>query len=125
MKRYTNQRVGSAPQLWAMRLLSVAAPALLVLCGVFQSAHAQAVYGSIFGTVTDNGGAVIPNATVKITDVPKGTSITVQTNGSGDYTAQHLIPDVYQVEVTAAGFSPAKLTMLSSMRTQPPRPMSN
>lgn len=109
MKRYTNQRAESALPLWTMRLLSVAAPALLVLCGVFQSAHAQAVYGSIFGTVTDNAGAVVPNATVKITDVAKGTSITVQTNGSGDYTAQHLIPDVYQVEVTAAGFSTGKI----------------
>src|SRR5579885_3596921 len=68
------------------------------------SSHAQAVYGSIYGTVTDNTGAVVPNATVTVTDVAKGTSITVQTNDSGAYTAEHLIPDKYDVKVDASGF---------------------
>jgi Carboxypeptidase regulatory-like domain len=106
MKRITVQILRLAIHLNATRLLGVGALGLLITCGVFQSAHAQAVYGSIFGTVTDNAGAVVPNAPVKITDVAKGTSITVQTNGSGEYTAQHLIPDVYQVDVTAPGFAP-------------------
>jgi hypothetical protein len=105
MKRFTSQRFRPAIYLRAIRLLGAVA-FLLVTCGVFHSGHAQAVYGSIFGTVTDNGGAVVPNATVKITDVAKGTSTTVQTNGSGEYTVQHLIPDIYQVDVTAAGFAP-------------------
>jgi hypothetical protein len=65
---------------------------------------AQAVFGSIYGTVTDATGAVIPNATVTVTDVAKGTSTTVQSNGSGDFTADHLIPDIYNVDVTAPGF---------------------
>ncbi|HET6216092.1 MAG TPA: carboxypeptidase-like regulatory domain-containing protein, partial [Acidobacteriaceae bacterium] len=103
MKRFTSQRVRPLIHLSATRLLCTGALALLVACG---SANAQAVYGSIFGTVTDNAGAVVPNATVKITDVAKGTSTTLQTNGSGEYTVQHLIPDVYQVEVTASGFAP-------------------
>src|SRR5579883_1248588 len=68
------------------------------------SSHAQAVYGSIYGTVTDNTGAVVPNATVTVTDEAKGTSITVQTNDSGAYTAEHLIPDKYDVKVDASGF---------------------
>ncbi|HEU5406182.1 MAG TPA: carboxypeptidase-like regulatory domain-containing protein, partial [Nitrospira sp.] len=65
---------------------------------------AQAVFGSIYGTVTDSTGAVIPNATVTVTDVAKGTSSTVHSNESGDFTADHLIPDIYNVEVTAPGF---------------------
>ncbi|WP_044933719.1 TonB-dependent receptor [Pseudacidobacterium ailaaui] len=68
------------------------------------SSHAQAIYGSIYGTVTDNTGAVVPNATVTITDEAKGTSTTVQTNGSGAYTVDHLIPDKYDVKVEASGF---------------------
>ena len=67
-------------------------------------AHAQAVYGSIFGTVTDSTGAVIPNAAVTVTDVSKGTVISEQSNGSGEFTADHLIPDIYDVKVVAAGF---------------------
>ncbi|MCU1252112.1 MAG: hypothetical protein JWQ49_5141 [Edaphobacter sp.] len=68
------------------------------------SAFAQAVYGSIYGTVTDATGAAVPGANVTVTDVAKGTSVTVQSNGSGDFTVEHLIPDVYDVKVDASGF---------------------
>jgi len=68
-------------------------------------ALAQAVYGSIFGTVTDKTGAVVPNATVTVVDVSKGTSVTVIANESGLYRVQHLIPDTYQVTVEAGGYS--------------------
>lgn len=68
-------------------------------------ASAQAVYGSIFGTVTDNTGAVIPNATITVTDISKNTSVTAVTNGSGQYRVEHLIPDTYQVTAAAPGFS--------------------
>src|SRR6201996_1473604 len=68
-------------------------------------AGAQAVYGSIFGTITDNSGAVVPNATVTVIDISKGTKVSVQTNSSGSYTVQHLIPDTYRVEVDVTGFN--------------------
>jgi len=76
--------------------------ALLLSAGSY--GYAQAVYGSIFGTVTDTTGAVIPNATVTVTDEAKGTSVNVQSNQSGEFTVGHLIPDVYDVKVTAQGF---------------------
>lgn len=68
----------------------------------------QAVFGSIFGTVSDPSGAVIPNAKVTITNVRKGTSETYTTNESGNYSATHLIPDSYKVRVEAQGFSTAE-----------------
>jgi len=64
----------------------------------------QAVYGSIFGSVTDSTGAVVPNATITVTDAAKGTSVTAQSNGSGEFTVDHLIPDPYDVKVVATGF---------------------
>lgn len=64
----------------------------------------QAVYGSIYGTVADATGAVVPNATLVVTDVAKGTTTTVQSNASGEFTVDHLIPDVYDLKSTAAGF---------------------
>ncbi len=70
--------------------------ALLLSAGSY--GYAQAVYGSIFGTVTDTTGAVIPNATVTVTDEAKGTSVNVQSNQSGEFTVGHLIPDVYDVK---------------------------
>ncbi|WP_254062161.1 carboxypeptidase-like regulatory domain-containing protein, partial [Acidobacterium sp. S8] len=66
---------------------------------------AQAVYGSIFGIITDNTGALVPGATVTVTDISKGTKVSVQTNESGSYTVQHLIPDTYRVEVEVTGFN--------------------
>ncbi|MBV9437405.1 MAG: carboxypeptidase regulatory-like domain-containing protein, partial [Acidobacteria bacterium] len=68
----------------------------------------QAVYGSIFGTVTDPTGAVIPNAKVTVTDVRKGTSESYTTNESGNNSATHLIPDIYKVKVEASGFAAAE-----------------
>src|SRR3984885_4213776 len=65
---------------------------------------AQSVYGSIFGTVTDSSGAAIPNATVTVKDEAKGTVVTATSNGSGDYSVPHLIPDTYDLKVTAKGF---------------------
>jgi hypothetical protein len=68
-------------------------------------AGAQAVYGSIFGTVTDKSGAVVANAAITVTDITKGTTVTATTNDSGLYRVQHLIPDAYKVEAEAAGYS--------------------
>ncbi len=68
----------------------------------------QAVYGSIFGTVTDPTGAVIPNAKVTVTDVRKGTSDVYTTNESGNYSATHLIPDIYKIKIEAQGFTTAE-----------------
>src|SRR5579859_4254103 len=83
-----------------------------VLLGLFLLApiqsFGQAVYGSIFGTVSDPSGAVVPNAKVTVTDLRKGTSETYTTNESGNYSATHLIPDVYQVRVEAQGFTAAQ-----------------
>lgn len=79
--------------------------AALLLTGGALPAMGQAVYGSIFGTVTDKSGAVIPNAKITVTDVSKGTTATAQSNEAGEYRVQHLIPDTYRVEAEAPGFS--------------------
>jgi hypothetical protein len=79
---------------------------LFTLCVLAFSplAHGQAVYGSIFGTTLDTTGAVIPGASITVTDDAKGTSVTVQSNASGGFTVEHLIPDTYNVRVAAPGF---------------------
>ena len=85
---------------------SVFALAVVVcaMCVLNTPVWAQSVYGSIFGTVTDKSGGAIPGATVKVTDESKGTIVTVLSNGTGDYSVPHLIPDVYDVEVSMQGF---------------------
>jgi hypothetical protein len=81
-------------------------PMLVSACLLASTAslYGQAVYGSIFGTVTDSTGAVIPGATITVTDEGKGTTVTFTSNDSGEFTAEHLIPDTYDVKVTANNF---------------------
>jgi hypothetical protein len=69
-----------------------------------QGAMAQAVYGSILGTVTDPSGAAVNGAKVTVTSQTKNVSTTTTTNESGNYSVTHLIPDVYTVRVEGAGF---------------------
>lgn len=74
------------------------------LLALAPAVRGQAVYGSIYGTVTDPSGAVVANADVTVTNVAKGTTTTVQSNASGVFTADHLIPNIYDVKVAAPGF---------------------
>jgi len=67
-------------------------------------AIAQAVFGQIVGTVTDATGAIIPNADITVTDVAKGTSVSLKSNAAGEFSADHLIPDIYNVKVVVKGF---------------------
>src|ERR1035437_2434978 len=81
------------------RLFSVFLVIGLVLWGAI--AFAQTYLGSINGSVTDATGAVIPKATVTVTNVGKGITYTYATNQAGGYAAQNLEPGLYIV--TAEG----------------------
>jgi Carboxypeptidase regulatory-like domain/TonB dependent receptor len=85
------------------------------------TAPAQAVYGSVFGTVTDASGAAIPGATVTVTDENKGTSVTAKSNESGGYTVEHLIPDLYTVKVEMAGFKSFETNHLQVLADTSPK----
>jgi hypothetical protein len=86
---------------WALSALCLVIA--LVFCFA-PNASAQQVFGSIFGTVTDANGGVVPNAKVTITDVAKGTVTELTTDGSGNYNKGQLIPDEYRVTIQATGF---------------------
>src|SRR6266699_155083 len=81
---------------------------ILVACLVFgvcaSSSLGQAVYGSIFGTITDPQQNAVAGAKVTVTSIAKGTSQETTTNESGNYTVTHLIPDAYRVKIEAPGF---------------------
>ncbi len=104
---------------WLRTSLMATAAALLFASG--PSALAQAIYGQILGTVTDSTGAAIPNATVTVTDVAKGTSVSLTSNGAGEFTAEHLIPDVYSIKIAAAGFKGFEQTGLQVFADSAPK----
>jgi hypothetical protein len=70
-------------------------------------AHAQVAGATLTGTVKDSSGAFIPNAQVVITDVATGVNRTVSADGAGLYAAPNLLPAIYEIRVTATGFSTA------------------
>src|ERR1700752_4041867 len=82
--------------------------AMAVLCLVYgfktSTTLAQAVYGSILGTVTDPQGSAVAGAKVTVTSTTKGTTDETTTNESGNYTVTHLIPDTYKIRIEAPGF---------------------
>ena len=60
--------------------------------------------GTIQGTVTDPGGAVVPGATVVATNVATSVETTKQTNDAGIYRISPLPPGEYKVVVSFTGF---------------------
>jgi Carboxypeptidase regulatory-like domain/TonB-dependent Receptor Plug Domain len=72
---------------------------------------AQNISGTITGTARDSSGAVIPNATVLITNSDQNTVVfTGKTNSAGQYTAPFLPVGNYSVAVDAPGFKKAQHT---------------
>ena len=60
--------------------------------------------GTVRGTVFDAQGALIPNASVTITNPATGVSRSLVTSAQGAYQAASLNPGTYSVQVTAPGF---------------------
>ena len=85
---------------------------LFLVTGLCVSGRAQAVYGSISGTVTDPNGAVVAGARVTITSVDRKTSDTVTANDSGLYVKERLLPGNYEVKVEAQGFKASVLPVV-------------
>jgi hypothetical protein len=70
-------------------------------------AHAQAVYGSIAGIVTDPTGSALPGATVTITSVERKTVDSVVSQATGRYVKERLLPGLYEVKAEVSGFKAA------------------
>lgn len=95
---------------------------LLFVLAVFPTgAFAQSNTGSISGVVQDQGGAVIANATVTVTNVGTNETRTTQSNDEGYFEVPSLANGVYKVVATAGGFqettvSDARLAVGAKLR---------
>jgi hypothetical protein len=77
---------------------------LLLLITLPVLALAQSTNGNIRGTVTDQAGAVLPNATVVVRHVDTGAERRLTTNEEGIYLADNLQPGEYEIQVEVKGF---------------------
>jgi outer membrane receptor protein involved in Fe transport len=75
--------------------------------------YAQVAGATLNGTVADASGAGVPNANVSIRNTATGVVRDVATDSDGFYSAPNLLPGVYDITVSAVGFSTAVQTGLT------------
>ncbi|MGH9351175.1 MAG: carboxypeptidase regulatory-like domain-containing protein, partial [Terriglobia bacterium] len=87
----------------SLLLMILAVSALMLLPA--NPSRADNLYGTIRGLVKDQSGAVIPGATVKVTDTGTGISYQVMSRADGSFEVLNLLaPAVYNVTVEKSGF---------------------
>ncbi len=86
-------------------ILSVVfALAICLLLAAMPAAAQLAGQGSMQGTVTDSTGAVVPNASVTVTNTATNVSSVQKSSSAGFYNISPLVPGSYTVQVVAQGF---------------------
>jgi Carboxypeptidase regulatory-like domain/TonB dependent receptor-like, beta-barrel len=99
-------RVGGLHVVVRGRVIRAALLVVFVLALPYAAA-AQAVYGSIGGTVTDESGGVLPGVTITVTSIERKTVDTAVTNDSGFFSKDRLLPGNYEVKAELSGFKTA------------------
>jgi outer membrane receptor protein involved in Fe transport len=82
----------------------------VIICGVLilfgPNSFAQARIGSVQGVVKDPTGALVPNATITVTQPVTGYRQTTQTDAQGSFKLVNLPFNTYKVRAEANGFHP-------------------
>jgi hypothetical protein len=90
--------------------MHVATRSILFSIVIATCAAAQTADTAILGTISDSAGAVLPGATVTVSEASTGFSRTVTTNPEGYYEVRYLVPGGYSVDVKAGGFREERRT---------------
>jgi hypothetical protein len=77
---------------------------MIGLMGAALGIASAQTFGSIGGEVRDPSGALVPNATVTVTNTATNVARGTTTNTAGLYSFPDLVPGTYDVKVVAAGF---------------------
>jgi len=85
-------------------LARVALAAASIATALTGTAAAQAVRGTLLGTVQDSQGAPVPGVTVTATETRTNVARSVVTNQSGNYVFANLQDGLYRVETGLSGF---------------------
>lgn len=97
------------PRFWFVFILSISFITFSMLPAVAQTTIAT---GSIQGTVTDPNGAVVPNASITVTNKATGQSNKFTSSSSGGFSTGALTPGEYEVRTEAKGFKTQVLSVV-------------
>lgn len=86
---------------------------LLALAIAASPSFAQVKSSAITGTVTDQSGAVLPNATITVTQQETNTVTKVKSDSTGGYTVPYLPIGTYTLTVTSPGFKTYRKTSIN------------
>ncbi len=86
---------------------------LLFLFAGSNLTRAQTETASVFGTVSDQTGAVVPGAAVRLADEDRGSALETATGSAGFFNFADIRPGHYRIEVEKSGFKLARLTGIS------------
>ena len=99
----------SAKGLLALSLVMPVAAAIMTMP---HTLNAQTnTTGAIDGIVSDSSGAIVPSATVTVTNSANGATFKVVSGSNGEYRVSQLPPGSYNVAATAQGFQTSKSTI--------------
>jgi hypothetical protein len=91
------------PQESALKVCIVATLAAAI-CLLPTPTTAQALYGSVTGTISDSSGAAVPGATVTLTNEETGLELTGVTDATGTYTIRNVLGGTYTLKASLQGF---------------------
>ena len=86
------------------RFAAVTLAMLLAVACLPVAAHAQAIRGTLLGSVTDQTGGALPGVTVVITEQGTNVSRDTVTNETGNYSFPNLVDGTYSVKAELSGF---------------------
>ena len=90
---------------WRRKLSLLSLIAVVLTAGLAAApVHAQTLYGTIAGTVTDAQGRNIPGATVTLTNENTGLAMSTVTDESGTYTIRNIAGGTYTLKASLQGF---------------------
>src|SRR5437764_2888972 len=82
----------------------------LLLRIVQAAVYAQVTTAKFYGTVTDPTGAVIPSASVTLTNEQTGATRSTITDGAGDFVLDFVKVGIYTFRIEAQGFKKQQVT---------------
>ena len=94
-----------------MRIRTTVLLAILLMLTAVNAEILRAQSGTssaLTGSINDATGAVVPNATVKATEVSTGAARTARSNAEGRFLFAQVNPGIYRISVAAEGFGPAE-----------------